>query len=283
MRPRDVSRSIVAFAARTPTLPPATHTNSHALGSAEVVLVEPATPYDDERRAWLEWVASLPSQGRTPKAIFVTHHHEDHVGGAAFLAKETGLPLWGHELTAQKVDAPFSRLLVEGDVIDLAGPIAERWEVLHTPGHAVGHLCLFERTERTVVVGDMVASVGTILIAPGEGHMATYLAQLERLAALDAAVALPAHGDPIEDPTKLFRHYVNHRLGRETKVAAALDATGPQGATADELVPIAYADTPKLMWPFATMSLLMHLEKLVEDGRARMDGDRYFGEPHSPS
>ena len=283
MRPRDVSRSIVAFAARTPTLPPATRTNSYALGSAEVVLVEPATPYDDERRAWLEWVASLPSQGRTPKAIFVTHHHEDHVGGAAFLAKETGLPLWGHELTAQKVDAPFSRLLVEGDVIDLAGPIAERWEVLHTPGHAVGHLCLFERTERTVVVGDMVASVGTILIAPGEGHMATYLAQLERLAALDAAVALPAHGDPIEDPTKLFRHYVTHRLGREAKVAAALAAAGSGGATADELVPIAYADTPKLMWPFATMSLLMHLEKLVEDGRARMDGDRYFGEPHSPS
>ncbi|CAN5378419.1 MBL fold metallo-hydrolase [soil metagenome] len=275
MRPREISRSVSSFSARTPTLPPATHTNSYALGAAEVLLVEPATPYDDERRAWLEWVHSLPSQGRTAKAIFVTHHHEDHVGGAAFLAKETGLPLWGHALTAERVDAPFAKMLVEGDVIDLAGPIPERWEVLHTPGHAVGHLCLLERSERAVVVGDMVASVGTILIAPGEGHMATYLAQLDRLAALDAAVALPAHGDPIEDPAKLFRHYVAHRLAREAKVLAAFSGVGEAGATAAELVPTAYADTPKLMWPLATLSLMMHLEKLVEDGRARVDGERY--------
>jgi glyoxylase-like metal-dependent hydrolase (beta-lactamase superfamily II) len=269
MRPREVSRSIAAFRARTPTLPPATHTNSYALGAAEVLLVEPATPYDDERRAWLAWVASLPSQGRTPKAIFVTHHHEDHVGGAAFLAKETGLPLWGHALTAQRVDAPFARLLSDGDVIELAGPIPERWHVLHTPGHAVGHLCLHEPTERTLVVGDMVASVGTILIAPGEGHMSTYLAQLERLAALDGALALPAHGDPIAEPTKLFAHYVAHRLAREAKVLAALEAAGPAGSTAEALVPVAYADTPKIMWPFAALSLAMHLEKLAEDGRAQ--------------
>ncbi len=275
MRPREVSRSITAFPTRTPTLPPATHTNSWALGAAEVILVEPATPYEDERRAWVEWVGSLRSQGRTPKAIFVTHHHEDHVGGAAFLAKETGLPLWGHALTAERVEAPFARLLADGDVIDLAGPIPERWEVLHTPGHAVGHLCLHERTDRTLVVGDMVASVGTILIAPGEGHMGTYLAQLRRLAALDGALALPAHGDPIAEPTKLFEHYVAHRLAREGKVLAALRGAGEAGATVEGLVPEAYADTPKPMWPFAAMSLAMHLEKLEEDGQARRREDRW--------
>lgn len=273
MRPREISRSITAFAVRTPTLTPATHTNSYALGGRDVLLVEPSTPYDDERRAWIAWVDALRSSGRVPKAIFVTHHHEDHVGGAAFLARETGLPLWGHELTAAKVDAPFARRLVDGDVIELDGPIPERWEVLHTPGHAPGHLCLVERTERAVVVGDMVASEGTILIAPGEGHMKTYLEQLERLARLDAAVALPAHGAPIEAPEKLFRHYVSHRLAREAKVLAALRSLG--GGTIAELVPIAYDDTPKAMWPFASMSLEMHLEKLVEDGVAKKEGGRW--------
>ena len=61
VRPRELSRSVASFAARTPTLPPATHTNSYALGSREVLLVEPATPYPDEQRAWLEWARAMPS------------------------------------------------------------------------------------------------------------------------------------------------------------------------------------------------------------------------------
>jgi len=275
MRPRELGRSLAVFAARTPTLPPATHTNSYALGSREVLLVEPATPYDDERRAWVEWVRAMPATGRVPVAIVVTHHHVDHVGGAAFLSKELGIPLWAHAETASRLDAPVDRLLAEGDVLDLDGPLPERWRVLHTPGHAPGHVCLFEENERVVVVGDMVATVGTILIAPGDGHMATYLAQLERLAALDAAVALPAHGEPIETPATLFRHYVAHRLLREGKVARALDGFGERGATASELVSTAYDDTPPHVWPIAMISVEAHLEKLVEEGRAILRENRY--------
>jgi len=275
MRPRELGRSLAVFAARTPTLPPATHTNSYALGSREVLLVEPATPYEDERRAWAEWARAMPSSGRVPVAIVVTHHHVDHVGGAAFLAKELGLPLWAHEETASRLDAPVDRRLADGDVLELGGPVPERWRVLHTPGHAPGHVCLFEETERVVVVGDMVATVGTILIAPGDGHMATYLAQLERLAQLDAAVALPAHGEPIEAPAQLFRHYIAHRLLREGKVQGALESFAERGATASELVSSAYADTPPHVWPIAMISVEAHLEKLVEEGRAILRENRY--------
>lgn len=275
MRPRELGRSLSVFAARTPTLPPATHTNSYALGSREVLLVEPATPYEDERRAWVEWARAMPSTGRVPVAIVVTHHHVDHVGGAAFLARELGLPLWAHPETASRLEAPVDRLLTEGDVLELAGPVPERWRVLHTPGHAPGHVCLFEETERVVVVGDMVATVGTILIAPGDGHMATYLIQLERLAQLDAAVALPAHGEPIETPATLFRHYIAHRLLREGKVLAALEGFAEAGATASELVSSAYADTPPHVWPIAMISVEAHLEKLVEEGRAILGENRY--------
>jgi glyoxylase-like metal-dependent hydrolase (beta-lactamase superfamily II) len=121
----------------------------------------------------------------------------------------------------------------------------------------------------------MVASVGTILIAPGDGDMREYLAQLERLASLDAQTALPAHGDPIPEPSRMFEHYVAHRLARERKVADALAAAGPSGAEPEELVPVAYDDTPRAIWSLAAMSLRAHLIKLEQEGRARSRGSRY--------
>ncbi len=269
IRPRELSSSLSLFAARTPTLPPATHTNSYALGGRDVLLVEPATPYEDEQRAWVEWARALGSTGRNIVAIVATHHHPDHVGGAALLSKELGLPVWAHAETASRIDVPVARRLEDGDEIVLAGPRDEIWQVLHTPGHAPGHVCLFEPRSRTAIVGDMVASVGTILIAPGEGDMAEYIAQLERLAALDASLALPAHGEPIDAPTALFAHYVAHRKMREEKILAAMKAApaASTGHTAGDLVPAAYDDVSPAIWPLAKLSVEAHLEKLERDGR----------------
>ena len=277
IRPRELSASLGLFAARTPTLPPATHTNSYALGGRDVLLVEPATPYEDEQRAWIAWARELASTGRRIVAIVATHHHPDHVGGAALLSKELALPVWAHELTASRVDVPVARRLADGDEIVLEGPRDETWRVLHTPGHAPGHVCLFEPRSRTVVVGDMVASVGTILVAPGDGDMTLYLEQLERLAALDASLALPAHGEPIDDPTALFHRYVAHRRMREAKILDALEtacaaATGA-GVTATELVPAAYDDVSPAIWPLAKLSVDAHLEKLEREGRIARAGE----------
>lgn len=269
--PRILSSSLELFAARTPTLLPATHTSSYALGGRQVVLVEPATPYEDEQRAWLTWARALASQGRELVAIVATHHHADHVGGLDVLSRELDLPVWAHEATAARLDAALrarvTRALEDGEAIVLEGPRTESWRVLHTPGHAPGHLCLFEEQTHTAIVGDMVASVGTILIAPGDGDMQVYLAQLERLAELGVRLALPAHGDPIDEPTALFRAYIAHRLAREARVLDAVRQAGHEGADAAALVPEAYADAPAHIWPLAKLSLEMHLEKLEREGR----------------
>jgi ribonuclease/clavin/mitogillin len=280
MRARELSRSISLLATRTPTLPPATHTNSYALGTREILLVEPATPYEDEQRAWIAWARSLAAGGRHLVAILATHHHPDHVGAVHALMGALGVPLWAHAETAARVDAPVSRLLADGEAIVLNGAVAETWEVMHTPGHAPGHICLWNDDDRTAIVGDMVASVGTILIDPTDGDMGAYLEQLERLARLGARLALPAHGEPIDDPTRLFRKYIAHRQAREAKVLAALVSRRAAGATAEDLLPEVYDDVPATAWPIALLSVRSHLKKLVKEGRVHdVEGSRYSAQP----
>jgi glyoxylase-like metal-dependent hydrolase (beta-lactamase superfamily II) len=279
-RPRELAHGLSVFPARTPTLLPATHTNSYALGEREVLLVEPATPFEDEQRAWVEWARALPSAGRTPIALFATHYHPDHVGGVDVLSRELSLPLWTHAETSARIgEHKVARRLADGDELFLDGPCPQRWRVLETPGHAWGHLCLWEESERTLIVGDMVASEGTIVIVPGDGDMRIYLEQLTRLAGLSAALALPAHGEPIDDPRAVFERYIAHRRAREQRVLLAVTQAGERGATDVDLLPTAYGDTPTSAWPFALFSLRAHLAKLVEEGRVREEGTRFVGEP----
>ena len=279
------------MAARVPTLPPATHTNSYALGQREVLLVEPATPYVDEQRAWLAWARGLSSRGRRPIALMLTHHHPDHIAGAALFARELALPLWAHPLTAARLgDTAVERLLHDGEVLTLAGPNPQRWHCLHTPGHAPGHMCWHEPSLNIAVVGDMVASVGTIVIDPSDGDMAAYLQQLRRLLALRLTIALPAHGAPIADPNAKFQQYISHRLARETKIMAALRqlhpraaVAGERGSSLDALLPLAYQTTPAWLWPLAKRSLEAHLLKLLAEGRVRRHDSGGWWLPPAPA
>jgi ribonuclease/clavin/mitogillin len=138
--------------------------------------------------------------------------------------------------------------------------------VIHTPGHAPDHVCLWHEASRTLFVGDMLVQGTTVMIpASHGGSLVDYLRSLDRLLALNAARALPAHGPPIDDPAALIRHYIEHRAQREAQVQAALEA----GArTIDELLARIYPGLQPALEPMARESLLAHLVKLASDGRA---------------
>ena len=65
-------------------------------------------------------------------------------GATELLSRELGLPVWAHEETASRVSVPVARRLEDGDLFALDGPVPQRWRVLHTPGHAAGHVCLLD-------------------------------------------------------------------------------------------------------------------------------------------
>jgi glyoxylase-like metal-dependent hydrolase (beta-lactamase superfamily II) len=267
--PVPVAPGIRVLALRTPTLPPAAHTNVYLVGpeNGSFAVVDPGSPYPDQQ-AVLDEVLT----GCDLSMILLTHHHGDHVGGAAALAARRGVPIAAHARTARRL---AGRVTIARELAD--GEVVHGLRCVHTPGHADGHLCF--ASEHAIIAGDMVAGVGWIVVDPDEGDMTEYLASLQRLLDLPPVVLLPAHGPAIVDGHAKLREYIAHRLMREARVAAALDAH-PE-ATIDELLPDSYADTPRALWPLARRSLLAHLGKLARDGRALVTDGRWRAAPKS--
>ncbi|MBI4508062.1 MAG: MBL fold metallo-hydrolase [Deltaproteobacteria bacterium] len=269
----DLVPGIMTSMLRSPTKLPATHTNCYLIGAGELVIIDPGSPYPAELEAFEHALERLASQGRRVREIWLTHHHEDHVSGAARLSSHLGVPIAAHEATARLITPSLavSRFISEGDVttFEAQGQIPERRvRAVHTPGHAPGHLCFLEETTGFLVAGDMVAGIGTIVIDPWDGDMADYIASLERMKTLDAQALLPAHGPVITRPARKLDEYIRHRLWREDKIAQALAQKGE--ATTVQLLPEAYDDVAPEVLGLAERSLVAHLGKLVREGRVRV-------------
>ncbi len=269
----EFQRGIMLYPLVTPTLPPAMHTSAYVLGTGECLVVDPGSPDDEEVDRLVRFLRSLEPEGYRPKAIVLTHHHADHVSGARRLAEQLGLPVWAHERTADRSPVPVTRTLHDGEVLHLAGPMPMDFQVLHTPGHARGHVTLVHVATRAAVVGDMVAGFGTIVIDPPEGEMGEYLRQLSRLEALPVGTIYPAHGPVIPDGPEKLREYAMHRAWREAKVFEAI-ASFPAEVELSAVVPLAYDDVAEFIWPIAERNTEAIVDKLVAEGRVRRDGSR---------
>src|SRR5688572_17465966 len=92
----NVAPGVSVVHVRTPTLPPATHTNSWILGEGELTVVDPASPYDDEQARLFAELEREIARGRRVRRLFLTHHHHDHVSGATDLQER--LRARGHEV-----------------------------------------------------------------------------------------------------------------------------------------------------------------------------------------
>jgi glyoxylase-like metal-dependent hydrolase (beta-lactamase superfamily II) len=178
------------------------------------------------------------------------------------------------ELVGQSsVYRPFIRYQRDPILVE-AGEHVDGWELVAAPGHADGQLCLLRDGVLIAadhLLGRITPTVG-LWPASRPDPLGDYLAALDRTIQLDPRLALPGHGDPIEDPAGRARELKAHHAERLDATIAALRAE-PQSGYELSLA-LFGAELPPAGRRFAIAETLSHLERLVhEAAAARQEGD----------
>lgn len=197
--------------------------------------------------------AGLAAAGAEPAHVLLTHGHVDHWGLATTLAADVlahpgVIPSieWDAATADETPYGPGAPTMTEmrtvfGWMSGLAAgqprvrPLADGdqvgdWEVVATPGHDPGHICLFRAADGVLLCGDLLLPGFTPNVQPtfeGTDALAEFLASLERVAALDVRLVLPAHGEPYRDHRRRARELAAHHARRLDALRADL-AAGPR-------------------------------------------------------
>ena len=170
--------------------------------SHEAIVVDPGDNIPDI-------LARLRKHGLTLRQIIVTHAHIDHVGGAAVLRRATGAPVLLHqhdlgllemmEMQAGWLGVPTPEIVPpdasadDGTIIGLA---SFPGQVLHTPGHTPGSICLLFPKENLLLAGDTLfaGSIGRTDLPGGDGRQILDSLRGRLLVLPDSIRVVPGHG-----------------------------------------------------------------------------------------
>jgi len=271
-QPVPLLKNVMRLTAPNPGAMTGPGTNSYLVGDPATgyVAIDPG-PNEPEHLERL-WRAA----GGDIRMIVCTHSHPDHSPGARPLqALCSGKPpiLGLPSAPTARAASEFApdRALADGEELVLeGGGLRHTLKVVHTPGHAANHLCLVLLEDGLLFSGDHILNGSTTVVDPPDGDMTAYLDSLDRLSAAcekhGIEFIMPAHGYVLGFAAQAIGHLKAHRLQREAKVIAAMQAR-PQG-TLQDWVELAYDDVPTRMWPVAQRSLLAHVQRIEALGLA---------------
>jgi len=260
-----------------------TGTGTFIIGNGTVAIIDPG-PLNE---AHLDSILAALQPSEIVSHILATHTHADHSPLAVPLKERTHALICGalrppqnkaQHMEAVKIDEDisleeaidqsFKPDIVLQDNDELTGA---DWtlQAIYTPGHISDHMCYALKEEKTLFTGDHVMGWATSVIAPPDGNMRDYMAALHRLLARDDVLYRPTHGAAIENPQDFVRAYIAHREARTAQIVAQLEKGTTKIA---DMVAVLYADIDVRLHPAAALSVLAHIQALIEDGIVTCDG-----------
>lgn len=285
--PADMGHGIARLVANNPGPFTFKGTNTYLVGTDTLAVIDPGPDDEDHLAAIL-----AAARGRPITHILITHTHRDHVDGYAALQAATGAITVGYggvmPTRGTLADSPSGSEFVDLDFTpDLhaeTGTVIEgadwRLTALHTPGHAPDHLCFTLDGSPALFCGDHVMAWNTTVVAPPEGRMADYLASLQLLLDRREQLYLPGHGGRIEDGVRMSKAYLLHRRWREQAILGAIRAGH---ATIPQIVALVYQGLDDKLVKAASLSVLAHVEHLIERGQVACDGKASLAAHLSPA
>jgi glyoxylase-like metal-dependent hydrolase (beta-lactamase superfamily II) len=250
--------------------------------------------------------------------IVITHAHIDHYGLAGRLMEVTGAELAMHTLTdldcekyrhpdtarARRRDTYADHGVSEAERTDLADHLTrwlpylhsvveasrrlrggeelviggDRWDVVHTPGHSLGHVCLWSASRRVLLSGDHLLPGITPPVSFERGFDAdplrSYLDSLRRIAVLRPRLVYPGHGRPFGDVEGRIEAILRNKLRRLGTIRQAIrDRPSSVTELADRLVAKAVLAHQRQLAISETLAHIAYLRWAgVVERRTRADG-----------
>jgi glyoxylase-like metal-dependent hydrolase (beta-lactamase superfamily II) len=248
--------------------------------------------------------------------VVITHIHPDHYGMSGRIKELSGCKVAMHQTEAKLIESRYiwmEKLLGDiGDFLTQNGVPPEEvtplknaslpvlkfivntlpdivlkggetiavgkfnFQVLRTPGHSPGHICLYEPAHKALLAGDHILTTTTpnVSLHPqSRGNpLADFLQSLQTIDQLDVALVLPGHDNVFRNVHERVQELITHHNRRTEEV---INLVGKKAQTAYDIAPriswvtsvAAWQDLPAIDRRFAVLETLAHLEFLYHQGR----------------
>jgi len=242
-------------------------------GFDRCALIDTAYGNVDEIDAFIE---AWNSAGSLPLSdVILTHRHRDHIGGIRSIRDISGAKILcapeEHSSIVKEIGDVFINQVTDGTKLHLGGVTLE---ILLTPGHTFGSLCVLLDEESLIFTGDTILGGSTTVISPYHGDMSDYIDSLRKIKSKNPKNLAPGHGELITDASKRIDAYIKHRIYRESTIVKALD----EGIIDIEGLFIKlYPKLDSRLHQTAQDQILSHLNKLVSEGRVQAKNDGTYG------
>lgn len=197
------------------TAPPMRFQQYLVLGSERAMLIDSGFGLDSIKKI-VDGLTNLPV------VLVNTHGHPDHCGGNAEFGRAYLHPAdnelikyksshasrteeaahWGIEGAAERLqpDPPETEPLEDGQEFDLGGRVLR---IIHTPGHTVGSVCIFDKQTGALFAGDNIQGMATALTEPVAATVSEYLRSMERLKELPIKAIYTGHMPAMVPPEQI--------------------------------------------------------------------------------